>query len=63
MRLYTLRTSDQDKSVMKTQVRWGSRRLPKRDAELCEASEEAEGHSSQGNSLFAAQKHERSWCV
>lgn len=59
MHLYTLRTSDRDESVMKTQARWGSRKLPKREAELCEANEEAEGHSS----LFAAQKHERLWCV
>lgn len=45
---HTLRTSDQDKSVMKTQAWRGSGRPPKSDTELSEASEEeVEGLSSQ----------------
>lgn len=63
MYFYTLRTSDQDKSVMKTQARRGSRRLPKCDAELGQASERQKGIPAKGTSLFTAQKHERSWCV
>lgn len=48
MHFHTLRTSDQDNSIMKTQAWRGSGRPPKSDAELSEASEEeVEGLSSQ----------------
>lgn len=47
LHFHTLRTSDQDKSVMKTQAWRASGRPPKGDTELREASEEElEGLSS-----------------
>lgn len=63
LRFHTLRTSDEDRSVMRSQAQWASERPPKCDTELHEAGEGQEGVPAERSSMYQAQKPERSWCV